>query len=684
MQLIIAEKPKVAQKIAQSLTTSTLTKKKGYGQAYYFEIERNNKKIVVAPAVGHLYTVDEKTKSSDYPTFEVEWREIYKVSKEGRYTKDYIKTIEELVKKADEIIIACDYDIEGSLIGYNILRFAAKRKDGERMKFSSLTKEELIDAYESRREFDLENAMAGETRHILDWFYGINLSRALMSAIKSSGRFQIMSIGRVQGPALNILGEREIEIKNFKPTPYWEISCIAKKVKFLHIKKRFEKREEALAALDNSKNPPHFIERIERKEYKESPPPPFDLTSLQLEAYRKFKFTPQQTQEIAQQLYENSLISYPRTSSQKLPLKLGLNKIIEKLKSQPNYDEYCKKIITNKWFKPLEGKKEDPAHPAIHPTGLTPENISKNEQKLYDLIVRRFLACFMPAAKKEHTKIILKCNLEQYSAEGVRIIEEGWREVYKPYLEKEENIIGSFVENERVKVEKFNIEEKTTKPPKRYSVASIVAELEKRSLGTKATRAAIVETLFKRGYIKGRNSIHVTPFGMSLLEILKKYVPEILDEELTRTIEQKMEEIQEKKVEPKEIIENGKLLLIKILEKFKKKEEEVGRHLNSGLVSAIKENSIIGKCKACGGELKIIKFGKKQFVGCSNYPNCKQTYPLPTSATIESTSKICPECNTPIIRVNRKGKKTFEMCLDPECKTKKEWGKNNEQKSESG
>ncbi|MFN3909853.1 MAG: toprim domain-containing protein, partial [Candidatus Anstonellaceae archaeon] len=178
MQLIIAEKPKVAQKIAQSLAQGEIAKKKGSGKAYYFEIERHGKKIVVAPAVGHLYSLDEKIKSNSYPTFDIEWREAYAVSEESKYTKDYIKTIESLAKKADEVIIACDYDIEGSLIGFNVLRFAAKKSDGKRMKFSSLTKEELIEAYENKKDLDLENALAGEARHILDWFYGINLSRA--------------------------------------------------------------------------------------------------------------------------------------------------------------------------------------------------------------------------------------------------------------------------------------------------------------------------------------------------------------------------------------------------------------------------------------------------------------------------------------------------------------------------
>jgi DNA topoisomerase-1 len=678
MQLIIAEKPKVAQKIADALSNKKSRKIKGYGKAYYFEFELNSQKVIVAPAVGHLYTLDEKNKSSTYPTFDIDWYPAYQVSTESKYTQDYIKTIEKIAKEADEVIIACDYDIEGSLIGYNVLRFAARKNDGKRMKFSSLIDEELKEAYLNRRELDLENALAGETRHILDWYYGINLSRALMSSIKTAGRFQIMSIGRVQGPALNILGKRELEIKAFKPKPYWEVSCVVNKIRFLHIKKRFEKKEDAILVLDKSKSPPHKIEKILAKKFNEKPKPPFDLTSLQIEAYKHFKFTPNQTQEIAQTLYENSLISYPRTSSQKLPSKLGFQKIIEKIGKQNEYQNYSKKIIEQKRFKPIEGKKDDPAHPAIHPTGIIPQNLGQKEKKIYDLIVRRFLACFYEDAQRETQKIILNCNGEQYFVEGTRTIKEGWHEVYKPYLDLEETELPRFQEGEEVKISKFSIEEKQTKPPKRYTPASIVAELEKKGLGTKATRATIIETLFKRNYITGKKAIVVSPFGLAVIDVLKKYAPEILDEELTRKIEEDMEKIQLNLIKPKDVIEKGKEILIKVLQKFKNKETEVGAELNVGLIDAKEQQMQLGDCPKCNGKLKIIRINKKQFVGCSNYPECKQTYPLPQSAKIEPINEICNECKTPKIRVIRKGKKTFIMCLDPNCKTKNNWNNKKE------
>ena len=677
MKLIIAEKPKVAEKIAYALAEEKKPlKHKGYGQANYYEIERNGQKILVAAAVGHLYSLDEKKKSTSYPVFDIEWYPAYKVSKKSNYTKDYIKTIEELAKKATEVIIACDYDVEGSLIGYNVLRFGSRRSDGKRMKFSSLTKDELIDAFENRMDFDIENALAGEARHVLDWFYGINLSRALMSALKSSGRFQIMSIGRVQGPTLNILGTREIEIKNFKPKPYWEVNAFVNKTRFLHEKEKFWDKKEAEEVMKRSSSPPWRIEQVIIKQYKQKPNPPFDLTDLQLEAYRVFKFSPFQTQNLAQNLYENSMISYPRTSSQKLPQKLGLNKIIEKLSLQEEYKILCKKLLDEKRFKPHEGSKTDQAHPAIYPTGIVIKDLDEKEKKLYDLIVKRFLACFAPDAHKASNKVILNCNQEKYFVHGVRIIKKGWIEFYQPYYKEEEIELQEWTAGQEVKVERFSLEEKETKPPKRYTSASIIAELEKRMLGTKATRAIVLETLIKRSYLKGRKAIEVTPFGLTVLEILKKYSPEILDEELTREIEKKMDLIQQKTLEQQKVIEEGKNILIKILEKFKRKENEVGTELNNGLKDAQNQSSILGTCPKCGGQLRLLAFHKgKQFVGCSNYPNCDQSYPLPQSAKVEATEKICQQCHSPIVTIIRKGKRTFTMCLDPHCPTKKDWNK---------
>ncbi|PIN83990.1 DNA topoisomerase I, partial [Candidatus Micrarchaeota archaeon CG11_big_fil_rev_8_21_14_0_20_47_5] len=339
----------------------------------------------------------------------------------------------------------------------------------------------------------------------------------------------------------------------------------------------------------------------------------------------------------------------------------------------PKYSVHAGKLLSEKRFAPNEGKKEDPAHPAIHPTGLG-GSMGVQEEKLYDLIVRRFLSTFAQDARRESQKVAVDSNGEKYIASGNRTVFEGWFEIYKPYLKLEEVTLPPFSEGERIALENLRMEEKKTKPPKRYTPASIISALEKVKLGTKATRASIVETLFKRGYVGGKQ-IEVTPFGMSLYRTLSKNVPEILDEEMTRNIEEEMEKIQLGEIEEGRVIEDGKEILSKTLEHFVSVEKTIGKTLSSGLVAKRTSDSLLGKC-SCGGDLRaIISRAKKRFVGCSNYPKCTLTYPLPQEGKIEPLGSICEKCKTPQIKVTRKGRRPFLMCLLPTCETKKDWGK---------
>jgi DNA topoisomerase-1 len=674
MELIVAEKPKVAEKIAYAICDSV--KRKAVGGVSYFEGTADGEEVAIAPAVGHVYSLIEKKKTNTYPTFDIDWVPAYKAEKGAAYTKAYVSLLESLGKKAKRCTVACDYDIEGSLIGYNVFRFAYGKMEGARMKFSALVKGDLVDAYRDRGEIDYNNAFAGEARHILDWYYGINLSRALMASLKAANRFKVMSIGRVQGPALNILAMLEKEIKAFVPTPYWEVNVTVKGVEFLHQTGRFLEEIEAKKALDNTgKN--GEIETVEKKEQTVLPNPPFDLTSLQVEAYRVFGFAPARTLEIAQTLYEGSLISYPRTSSQKLPAKLNLMGIMRKISENPDYSKHANTIIENKWSKPLEGKKEDPAHPAIHPTGMMPGKLDDQDKKLYDLIVRRFLSLFAPNAKKERTAVVANSNGERYNASGVVTTEKGWIEFYGEYYKTEDKELPEFSQGESVAFEKKKKTKKETKPPRRYTDASIISELEDRHLGTKATRSTIVETLHKRGYMTGK-SIQVSEFGLKVVDVLGKYAPEILDENLTRKIEEEMEEIQNGKLGKDQVIEEGKEILIQILDKFKKNEAKIGGELLGSLEASEKTQSQVGVCDKCGAQLRIIKMRMgKQFIGCGGYPNCRNAYPLPGGAWVQPTGKVCEVCGKPTVAV-RMGKRPFVMCIDPKCPTKANWGKKKE------
>lgn len=666
--LIITEKPQAALKIASALGNYKKISEAGVS---YFEVEHENKKILVASAAGHLFNLTYKKGQKGWPVFEVEWQPSHNLKKSS-FTKKYYDLLKKLSRKAKEIIIATDFDIEGTVIGWNILRFICQEKNAKRMKFSTLTKEELKKAFDSPLiEIDWENAYAGEARHIIDWLYGINLSRALMSAIKKAGSFKVLSIGRVQGPALKIIVDREKEIKNFKPEPFWQVFAKLKDldVDFKYPKDIFNKKE-----LDKFKDIKEAIAATKKSESRIPPEHPFDLTTLQREAYRVYKISPSQTLAIAQKLYLEGLISYPRTSSQKIPEVIQPKKILKAL--EKHFPEV--KFATRQ--KPVEGEKTDPAHPSIYPTGEY-KKLSGNDEKLYTLIAKRFIAAFSPDAKTHNKKITLTALNNQdikFSASGVQIIEKGWTSFYPVKIE--ENTIPDLEGN--VKIEKIKIEEKKTQPPPRYTPSSLITLLEKKNLGTKATRSIIVDILYERGYLDGK-SIQATPLGLKLINTLEKYSPIIVDENLTRQLEEQMEKIQNSKEnfeeKEKEVVEKAKRLILDISKEFKINEEKIGKELIEAIQEIRKENynnNTLMPCPTCKkGNLRIMynKKARRYFIACSSYPECKQTYSLPPNALIKKAEddKRCEADNFPKLIAIRKGKRPWEFCFNPNCPAQK-------------
>lgn len=656
--LIITEKPQAAQKIADALGSAI--KRQESGVAYY-EIVKSGEKIVVASAVGHLFGLTYSKGQKGWPVFKVEWQPSYK-TKSASFTKRYYDVIEDLAKGAKSFIVATDFDIEGEVIGWNVLRFICKQNNAKRMKFSTLTKEELKESYErALPELNWGNAYAGETRHILDWLYGINLSRALMSAIKKTGSFKVLSIGRVQGPALKIIVDREREIDSFKPVPFWKVAIDVNNTLFYHNNDIFNKEE--LSKFNNLKE---GNAETKKKEERVSPPEPFDLTTLQREAYRLHGLSPSNTLKIAQQLYLDGLISYPRTSSQKIPESIKPKEILKMLSGA-----FGKEVSLAKRPKPVEGKKSDPAHPSIYPTGEY-ASLSGQEEKLYNLIVKRFISAFCDDAVVAHKKIVITANDLEFSASSNKISEKGWSAVY-PYKKDDEDLEDL---NGDVKINSTKIEEHQTQPPKRFTPTSLISLLEKKNLGTKATRSSIVDTLFDRGYLDGQ-SIKATTLGLQLISALEKYSPIIIDENLTREIEDEIEQFQEsnKGLEEKEkkIIDKAEEVIRKISETFQPKEQEIGNELLSGLQQQReqeREANLLNQCPRCKkGNLRVTysKKTKRYFISCSAYPECTQTYTLPPNALIKKSDKKCESCGFDKVVAIRKAKRPWELCFNSDC-----------------
>lgn len=675
-ELIICEKPSAANKIANALADGQPIKE-NLGGVPFYKLTHGKTDIVVACAVGHLYGLAEKEKKGwTFPVFDIEWVPSYQMSKNSKFTKKYLDVIKKLSKDADSFTVATDYDIEGEVIGFNVIRYICKQKDANRMKFSTLTKPDLIEAYENKsKNLDWGQANAGETRHFLDWINGINYSRALTSSIKKAGSFKVMSTGRVQGPSLKIIVDREKEIKAFKPVPFWQIELGGKvnqgDIIAWHKKDKFWEKEEADKVMSKVKGEKKAaVDNIQKKQFKQFPPTPFDLTTLQTEAYRCLRIQPKDTLAIAQELYTSGFISYPRTSSQILDPKIGFKKILGKLSKQKSYSELIKKLLSKKSLKPNNGKNTDPAHPAIYPTGTSPGHLNDGEKKVYNLIVKRFMSTFSDSAVRQTMTIDINCKDEIFIAKGTTTLEKGWHIFYEPYVKLEEEELPEVNKKDDVNVKKITQYAKETQPPKRYTPASIIKELSKRNLGTKSTRASIVDTLFKRGYVDGK-SIQATELGIRTLETLEKYTPKIVEEKLTRHFEEEMEKIREGKSKRDDILKEAKEAITKIIDDFKKHEKKIGKELLNANIETRDTISHLGKCPACKEGALHIRRGKfGSFAACNKYPECKTTFSLPANAITKPSEKICETCGFPKVLAVKKGKRPMDFCLNPDCKSK--------------
>jgi DNA topoisomerase-1 len=677
-QLIICEKPNAAKKIADALADNKATKKSTRDKVPYYELTHEGKKIVVACAVGHLYGLKQKEgKKSEYPIFDIEWAPTADISKKSAFSRKYLTNLKRLAKDADSFIVATDYDIEGEVIGLNVVKYACKQKDAKRMKFSTLTKDDLIKAYNNASpHLDWPQANAGEARHKMDWFFGINLSRALTSSIKSTGSFKLMSTGRVQGPALKLVVDKEKEIQAFKPEPYWEIQLNGEinrgNIVALHeLGKIFDpkKADEIYNRCKGEKTAK--VARVEKKQFKANPPVPFDLTSLQVEAHRCLRISPKNTLSIAQELYTGGYISYPRTSSQQLPKEIGYKKILQKLSRQSNYKKETDFLLKKAGLYPNNGKKTDPAHPAIYPTGIIPKFQNDYSKKIYDLIVRRFFAVFGDPATRETMTVNLDCNKENFIAKGTTTIDKGWFELYGKYIMLKEEELPPIKEGDICNIKKLEKLDKETTPPKRYSEASLIRALEKENLGTKATRASIIETLYNRGFIDEK-AIRATELGIRTEETLEKHSPKIVEPALTRHFEEEMEGIREGKYKPEQVIDESKKTVTEIVGEFNKHLKEIGEELLKANKETRNVMTFVGKCPNCkDGELFIRRGKFGQFIACNKYPDCKTLYSIPQNQ-VRPTKQLCESCGMPKVQVIKKRKGPQIVCINPKCPAKLE------------
>jgi len=682
--LVLCEKPDAAVRVAKSLDEKEKPSERKMNGVPYYEARKGEEKIVVVPALGHLYVVAPKVRDRNiYPVFDFVWLPKHEVEKDAKHTKTWIDVISKLCKEASDFVLATDYDIEGATLGYTILKYACGGKEDEakRMKFSTLTTEELRESYEKLSpQIEFPIVEAGVCRHFIDAIYGINLSRAMTLAAKRwSKKYATLSTGRVQGPTLDFLVNREKEINSFVPIPFWTVKLkvrIADSVyEAEHERETIERLDEARAVINACQGRKAKVTDAEVKEFQQAPPTPFDLGALQTESYSFFKYTPRRTADIAERLYLAALISYPRTSSQKLPPSINYRNILESLSRVPEYKKLSAVLLGQGNLKPNEGKKQDPAHPAIYPTGNLPERpLSDSERKIWDLIVKRFMAVFGETAIRQSMRVSLDVNGHRFHLRGRRILKEGWMRFYSPYIRSEEVLLPQLKPGDQIEVLEVIREDRFTSSLPRYNPASLLKKMEQVEIGTKATRADIIETLYKRGYI-AEERISVTDLGFDVANVLGKYCPDIISVSFTRNLEKQMEDIQNGNEKMEYVIDRAINQLGPVLEELKKREEEIGQALSEAVKKARMQERIVGDCPVCEtGKIMILYSRRtgKRFLGCTNYFNgtCKASFPLPQNGLLKPARRSCRGCSWPVIQVKMKGRRPWTLCFNPRCPLK--------------
>ena len=580
MIVCIAEKPSVARDIADIL--GARTRKEGY-------IEGNGYQVTWT--FGHLCTLKEP---HEYTPGWKSWslgslpmippRFGIKLIENPTYEKQF-HIIEGLMQQADEIINCGDAGQEGELIQRWVMQKAGARCPVKRLWISSLTEEAIKEGFAKLKDqSDFQSLYeAGLSRAMGDWLLGMNATR--LYTIKYGQNKQVLSIGRVQTPTLALIVNRQLEIENFKPEPYWELKTVYRETTFSATKGKFTSKEEGLEFLETVKQSDFVVTDVSAKKGVEYAPRLFDLTSLQVECNKKFAYSADEPLKLIQSLYEKKVTTYPRVDTTFLSDDI-YPKCPAILKGLRDYE-----VLTA----PLDGAKLPKSkkvfdsskvtdHHAIIPTGVYPQNLTDMEHRVFDLIARRFIAVFYPDCKVSTTTVLGEVDKIEFKVTGKQILEPGWRVVFaKEQVEEkegdEERVLPVFVKGESgPHVPDLN--EKWTQPPKPYTEATLLRAMEtagklvdndelrdalkENGIGRPSTRAAIIETLFKRNYIrKEKKNLIATPTGVELIQLIHEEL--LKSAELTGIWEKKLREIEKRTYDARQFLEELKQMVSEIV-----------------------------------------------------------------------------------------------------------------------
>ncbi|NUE01965.1 DNA topoisomerase I [Halorubraceae archaeon YAN] len=684
-ELIITEKDNAARRIAEILSGESAETDRMNGVNVY---KWGGKRCIGLS--GHVVGVDFPSEYNDWR--DVEPVELISAPIDKHPTQENIvAALRRLARNASAVTIATDYDREGELIGkeaYELVRDVNDDVPIDRVRFSSITKNEVTEAFANPEELDFDLAAAGEARQVIDLIWGAALTRFLSLSARQLGN-DFISVGRVQGPTLKLIVDREREIEAFDPQDYWELFANLTKdagagfeAQYFYLDEDGNEAERvwdgdrAAAVYDALKETDTATaDAVRRRTRTDNPPAPFNTTQF-IRAAGSIGYSAQRAMSIAEDLYTAGYITYPRTDNTVYPDDLDPRELLEAFINNRTFGEDAEALLERESIEPTAGDKETTDHPPIHPTSELPNRgeISEDEWEVYELVVRRFFATVADAAKWEHLRVVSVVpdvsvaadggeTVEDLSlkANGKRLLEEGYHAVY-PYFNAGETFVPAVEEGESLAVSDVKIEDKQTQPPRRYGQSRLIETMEKMGVGTKSTRHHTIEKLYDRGYVEN-DPPRPTMLARSVVEAAEKFADRIVSEEMTAQLEMDMQAIAAGEKDYEEVTDESRAMLELVFDELMKSGEEVGKHLQKSL----KADKTLGPCPECGEDLLVRKsrYGS-HFVGCDGYPDCKYTLPLPSTGKPLILEDECEDHGLRHVKMLA-GRKTFTHGC-PQCK----------------
>ena len=697
MRLIITEKNNSAKKIADILSAGSAKADATYKVPFYIWSDADGDQMAVG-LKGHVMGV---AFPEDYSNWqETDLHDLIDADLVGEPTdKNVVKAVRKLAKDADSVVIATDYDREGELIGLEALQQVlevkpdiagvdiAERPPIKRARYSALTKEEIERAFANLDELSYDLAYAGSARQDIDLIWGATLTRAVSLATRRFGS-NFLSVGRVQSPTLALIVERELERRAHVPKPYWELFA-----KFVHPDGSFEThhetdkfwdKAEADASLAGTKSP-GVVKEVSSRRNTRKPPTPYNTTAFTTDASSRLGITPAVAMRIAEDLYMDGFISYPRTDNTVYPASLNTKELVSSLVRIPDFS--AASGLLNKPLQATRGKKETTDHPPIYPTqAVYPNALEGSKRRVYELVVRRFLATFSPPMITESTRADIAAGSETYFVRGSVVVDPGYAAIYT-YARSSDEEIPKLSQGQELALDGDPwIVDKETQPAPRISQGKLIELMEERGLGTKATRADIIQKLYDRGYVYS-NPPEPSETGIAMYKAFHEYVPRMATPEMTAELERDMDQIAAGEISKDEVLRISREMLHGTTTELQGKQEDFAKQIWAGM----DEDKFLGPCKVCeeagrahedgsSNRLRIIDMrGGTRFWGCEGYDrdnpdspdSCQNSGPLPGRGyelwRLEERCSVCGEA--PRLTVKGFRGRPWKLCLNDDCPT---------------